>query len=166
MKGLINIITTIIVAFCLHACKAHMRTCVDEVKRSSHSFGSVSNLQSSENIDLWKAASLMSDVKAGTWKHIRIYDTTKPDCPLLMDIEEKDSTQANSQVNINDSVKSSYTITIDDSVCYDDCIDADIHIEKEKDIMETLSDILKLTGYICFCAVIAYGVFVLYKKIF
>lgn len=166
MKGLINIVATLIVAMCLHACHTHMRTCVDEVSHATGSFGSVSSVQSSDNIDIWKAASIMSDSKSGTWKHIRIYDTTKPGTPLLMDIEQKDSTQTNNIVSQIDSVKSSSMVLTNDSVNGQVSHDEDIHVEKEQDFKETLSDILRWAGIVCFLVVIAYGVYVLYKKIF
>ena len=166
MKGLINIFAAFFVALCMHACRTHVRTCVEEVSHSTGSFGSVSTVQASDNIDIWKAADIMTNFKSGSWKHIRIYDTSRPGTPLLMDIEQKDSTHTNNIVSQIDSVKSSSMVVMNDSVNGQASHDEDIHVEKERDFKETMSDIIKWIGITCFWIVIAYGIYVLYKKIF
>lgn len=139
-----------------------MHTYTQEDTAVRDSFGEVKRVQAYSDIDLWKASALLSDAKTGAWTKIRIYDTTKPDHPLFMDIEKKDSAQTNIVLQVNDSAKIDISAEINDSIAHENDLDNTIIKDQEVIAEERVSDMWRDTAKIGFCILLLYGMF--YQK--
>lgn len=165
MRGLINIISTIIVVLIMHACKAHMSATTNSVEEYAASVNKVSQIEAVSVLDQWSAQKILSDAYAGAWTKLKVYDTSKPGNPLLVDLERKDSTKTHADIQEIDSSKTN----VFEHSTEDTAVESESRYqqEKEKEIgaEERITDIGKTGVMICYLLLILYGLYELSKKL-
>lgn len=164
MRGLINIIATIIFVAIMHACKTHMSTQKSAMAEYTDSLHKVSQVEATRAIEQWSAQKILSDAYEGAWTKLKVYDTSKPGNPLLFDLERKDSTKTHTEILEEDSTKTKISESSNEETeIKNDGRSQEIQ-EKDMGAEEQITSIGKEIAKIAFLLLIIMGLVELSKK--
>ena len=164
MRGLINIIATIIVVMIMHACKAHMHAMSSTKEEYTESIHKASQIEAEKAIDQWSAQKILQEAYVGAWSKLKVYDTSKPGNPLLFDLERKDSTKTHTEIQENDSTKTKINERSNEETEIENDGSSQEENEKEMSAEERVANILENIGKIGILLLFLFGLIELSKK--